>query len=172
MRIPASLSLGALVEASSPFATTLRSPINFSIMTRLRLSSLGALCIALAACSSDSTAPQGPYGTFSVTADATGPYPAPAPTVQVAPSGITVDGWIDTPAPCYTVTGSASVAHDTLVARVVAQKGAGTCATVIQPWKYVLSASGVPTTVTAVRVVHDSGNGTGVTVLEQAITQP
>lgn len=144
-------------------------------MIRSRLSALALVCVALAACSSDSTAPQGPYGSFDVAPDATGPYPAPAPTVQLAQGGISVSGWIDTPTPCYTVAGSATVTHDTLVAHVVARQDVKTnvgCTAAIQPWKYVMTAFAVPSTVTAVRVVHNSGNGTDVTVLEQAVAQP
>lgn len=142
-------------------------------MTRFRLPAIGLLCVALAACSSDSTAPQGPYGSFAVAPDASGPYPAPAPTVLVAQGQLEVDGWIDTPTPCYTVSGNATVAHDTLVAHVVARKDAKDnvgCTQAIQPWKYVLTAVGVQSSIDVLRVVHDSGNGTNVTVLEQAVT--
>lgn len=142
-------------------------------MTRTRLSLAALLLVAVAACS-DSTAPQNPYGSFVAAPDASGPYPAPTPTAQVTQGQVEVDGWIDTPTPCYTVSGNATVSHDTLVAHIVARKDAKNnvgCEQAIQPWKYILTAVAVPSTVGVLRVVHDdSGNGTNVTVLEQAIT--
>jgi hypothetical protein len=127
----------------------------------------------LAACASDPTAPPGALGSFLAGPDATGPTPAPAPTVQVAQGRIAVAGWIDTPTPCYTVTASASVTNDTLVARIIARKvvkdNVG-CETVIQPWQYLLTTTTLPPTVDAVRVVHDDGTGTSVVVLQQAVS--
>lgn len=136
------------------------------------LATLAALTL-LAACS-DVSAPLGLASTITAFRTA-GPIPLPPPVVHVDADAIRVDGQLATPTPCYTLSGGASVSHDTLDVRVVAhpaRKGGGPCVEMLQPWLYTVAVTGVPYGLTAIRVTHDTGIGAQSVVLEQSIVVP
>jgi hypothetical protein len=136
---------------------------------------LALLLVVITSCSNSSlTEPDRVPSTFTA-ARVSGTFPPPSPVVHVADGSIRIDGQIAAPTPCYTLSGSTSIARDTLVARVVAQStvaGGGLCAQAIQFWQYTLTVNRPLTAITVVRVTHDTGNGKAEVVLEQQVTVP
>jgi hypothetical protein len=139
--------------------------IHLRAIRLLGLSAAIALASSLAC--SDATAPSQTPSTFTIDA-ATGAYPPSPPTVHVTVSAITVDGTLITADPCFTVSGNASMSHDTLVVHVVGTDKNVGCVQSLGMWHYVLTVSPRPSGADAIRVEHDSGKGSSV-VLEQPL---
>lgn len=109
---------------------------------------------ATVACNSTAmTDPANPAVKLSVSpATVTSQESPPAATVAVAQSTVTVTGYLTTPYPCYDISATQQTSRGVLVLHLTASSNAPSCAAVLATFRFVATATQVPSSISRVRV--------------------
>ena len=129
--------------------------------------------VLLTACSS-ATGPSGVALHFTASqASVANQIMPPSATVVVTTAGIEITGYLTTPTPCYHIGASHQVADTTLVVALTATSSAPTCAQTLATFQFVAAVTGVPATVTHVRVTQTGAvAGFSTVLVDQAVPAP
>jgi hypothetical protein len=132
-----------------------------------------ASVISIAACSSTLEPPDASlHLSVSAAVAENSPVP-PATVVAVAAGSVQATGYITTATPCYGISASHRIAADTLVVALKATSSASACAQVLATFKFVAVATGVPSTVTHVRVEQTGAvSGFAAVLADQPVSLP
>lgn len=128
---------------------------------------------ATLACQS-TTAPASPAVKLDISpATGTDPQSLQATAVIVTPATVTVNGYLTTPYTCYDVAATEQISAGTLVVRITASKQAPSCAAALATFRYVATATSVPSSVNHLRVEQTGAvAGTPSVLVDQTITVP